>query len=78
MRYYCYNEYDPESPLADETGGYVVTKSEYDIRSDYWPYWYKRMCDKFGQDYVDKNYCFEDCLEDWIVINWAWESKNET
>ena len=28
MRYYSYNEYDPESPLADETGGYVVTKSE--------------------------------------------------
>jgi hypothetical protein len=49
MIYYCYNEYDPDSPLADETGGYVVTKSEAEIRSEYWPYWYKRMCDKFGK-----------------------------
>jgi hypothetical protein len=33
------------------------------------------MCKKFSKEVVDKNYCFEDCLEDWIVINWAWEVK---
>ncbi len=22
---------------------------------------------------VDSKYCFEDCLEDWIVLNWAWQ-----
>jgi hypothetical protein len=75
MRYYCYNEYDPESSLADETGGYVVTKSEAEIRSEYWPYWYKKMCEKFGQKEVDQKYSFEDCLDDWIVVNWAWEVK---
>jgi hypothetical protein len=35
MRYYSYNEYDG-------LDGYVVTKSEAEIRSEYWPYWYKR------------------------------------
>lgn len=75
MRYYSYNEYDPGSPFADDTGGYVVTKSEEEIRKEYWPYWYSRMCIKFGQEQVDSNYSFEDCLDDWIVINWAWESK---
>ena len=75
MRYYSYNEYDPDSPIADDGGGYVVTLSEDDIRKNYYPYWYKKMCEKYEQSYVDQNYSFEDCLSDWIVINWAWESK---
>jgi len=40
-------------------------------------HWYGKMCEKFGQDHVDENYCFEDCLTDWTVVNWAWESTNE-
>jgi hypothetical protein len=75
MRYFSYNEYDPASELADETGGYVVTKSESEIRSEYYPYWLKKMYEKFGKTYVDANYSFEDCLDDWIVVNWAWEVK---
>jgi hypothetical protein len=71
MRYYSYNEYDPDHP--DE--GYVVTLSEDDIRKEYYPYWYKKMCDKYEQAYVDEHYSFEDCLEDWTIVHWAWESK---
>ena len=26
MKWYCYNEYDPDHPEADDTGGYIVTK----------------------------------------------------
>jgi hypothetical protein len=77
MRYFSYNEYDPNSPFADETGGYVVTVSEDDIKRTYWPYWYKRMCEKYEQAYVDETYSFEDCLEDWRVVYWAWESKDD-
>lgn len=67
MRYYSYNEYtdDPSESL-------VITKSEEEIREEYWPYWYGRMCDKFGKEIVDRDYCFEDCLEDWVIVNWAW------
>lgn len=75
MRYYSYGEYDPEHPLVDETGGYIVTVSEEDIKRDYWPYWYDKMCRKFGKEVVDRQYTFEDCLDDWIIVNWAWESK---
>lgn len=67
MRYYSYNEYSDE-------GDYIVTVSEEDIRKTYYPYWFKKMCDKFGQAQVQENYCFEDCLDDWIVVHWAWES----
>lgn len=69
MRYFSYNEYDPSHP--DQ--GYVVTTNEHEIRRDYYPFWYERMCQKFGQEYVHSNYCFEDCLDDWVVVNWAWE-----
>lgn len=73
MRYFSYNEYDPSSPLADASGGYVATMSEHEIRQQYWPYWYKKMCDKFGKEHVDNIYSFEECLEDWMVVHWAWE-----
>lgn len=66
MRYYSYNEYNPDD---DD----VVTLSEEDIRKTYYPYWYGKMCEKFGKEHVDKTYSFEDCLCDWIVVNWAWE-----
>jgi len=69
MRYYCYNE------LADDgSSNLVITMSEDDIRRNYYPYWYDRMCKKFGKEEVDDKYSFEDCLTDWLVVNWAWES----
>ena len=42
------------------------------IMDHYWNYWYSKMCSRFGRFHVDENYSFEDCLEDWIVVNWAW------
>jgi hypothetical protein len=75
MRYFSYNEYDPGHPLADDTGGYVRTLSEEDIRREYYPYWYKKMCEKYGQERVDNDYTFEDFLGDWIIVHWAWEVK---
>ena len=73
MRYFCYMTTGGE---RGET--YVVeTVSEEDIREDYWPHWYHQMCKKFGKEHVDETYSFHDCLDDWIVVNWAWESTDE-
>jgi hypothetical protein len=74
MRYFSYNEYDPDHP----DGGYVVTVSEEDIRRDYYEFWYGEMCKKFGKDEVDAKYCFEDCIDDFCIVNWAWEVKDDT
>lgn len=73
MKYYSYNEYDPESPFADETGGYVITLSEEDIIKQYWDYWYGAMCRKFGKEHVDNTYSKQECIEDFCIIHWAWE-----
>lgn len=68
MRYFSFNEFD-------ESGGSVVTMSEEEVRKEYWPYWYEKMCQKYEQSYIDEHYSFEDCLEDWITVHWAWEVK---
>ena len=71
VRYFSYNEPVDENYNTN----IVVTMSEEDVRKTYYPYWYEKMCKKFGKEVVDRDYCFEDCLDDWIVVNWEWESK---
>lgn len=66
MRVFKYNEYEDTEPR-------LITEQE--IRVEYWPYWYERMCKKFGKDEVDSKFTFEDCLNDWVIVNWAWEVK---
>ena len=52
------------------------TFSEKEIIEMYWPYWYKQMCKKYGKAHVDSNYTRKDCVEDWVVIHWAWPAKD--
>ena len=63
MRYFSYNE-PPDK---------IITVSEDSIIKDYYPYWYKLMCEKYGKAHVDEHYCKLDCIDDWIVVHWAWE-----
>ena len=51
----------------------VETMSEEDIRKEYYPWWYGKMCEKYGKQHVDEKYMFEVCLNDWKVVHWAWE-----
>ena len=73
MRFFCYNE-----PVFDDNGNVVgnevITVSDEDIRRDYYPWW-KEQLKKAGKD--PANYTFEDCLDNWRVVNWAWESRDE-
>lgn len=76
MRYFSYNvpSYEDGDLISE---GEVVTLSEDDIRNEYYPYWLDSMYKKFGKEYVDENYSFSDCLDDWIVVHWAWESTTD-
>lgn len=58
----------------DENGNDVVeTLSEKEILDQYWNYWYNRMCEKFGKEHVDADYTKQDCIDDWVVVHWAWD-----
>ena len=65
MRYFTYAEPGPnDEPLE-------ITMSEKEIFDTYWPHWYSLMVKKYGNDHPLIN--FENCLEDWVVVNWAIE-----
>lgn len=70
MRYFSYNE---PGIYPKPYGFDIKTVSEEEIRKEFYPFWYDLMCKKFSKDHVDKTYNFEDCLEDWKVVNYAWE-----
>lgn len=51
-----------------------VTMSELEIIKTYWPVWYKEKCEKYGHRFVDFTYNFDDCIQEWIIVNEAYES----
>lgn len=67
MKYYSYNEYT-------NGGGIILTMSEDEIVRSYWDYWYGMMVKKYGKEHIDANYTIFDCIEDWVIVNNAWES----
>ena len=72
MRYWSYNE------QLNEIDSHVVTVSDNDILDVYWSWWYGKMCDKFGKEVVDSDYTKQDCIDDWVVVHWAWEVDSDT
>lgn len=71
QRYFSYVE-----PNEDDVP-VTVTLSEEDLKETYYKYWYERMCTKYGRIVVERDYNFEDCVEDFKVTNWAWESDED-
>lgn len=69
-KYYSYNTYKTD-PSVDS---YIRTMSEKEILKEYYVYWYDKMCKKFGKKVVDENYSVQDCIDDWKIVHYAWES----
>ena len=51
------------------------TLSEDEIIEQYWDYWSGRMITKYGEEEFQKNWSKQDCIDDWTILHWAWESK---
>jgi hypothetical protein len=66
---YCFNQpiFDDDGALV---GNEVVRVTTDEILAEYWEYWVKQMLEKFGADYDDLTTIA--CIEDWIVVNYAW------
>lgn len=62
----------------DKGDDVTETLSEDQILNEYWDYWYDKMCEKFGKDIVDSNYTKQDCIDDWVIVNWAFESTDNS
>lgn len=67
MKYYSFNDYGANKPIVF---------SENDIIKDYWTHWksqmeeLKRLYPNIDRGEITK----ENCIQDWVVAHWAWES----
>lgn len=71
MKTWCYN--DPVFDGVTLIGNDVIEVTEEQIIDDYWPWWYRSMVEKFGPGH--HLITEENCIEDWVSANWAWEKK---
>ena len=71
MRVWQYNDPIFDGPAL--IGNEVREVTDEDILRDYFPWWAKKMEEKYGKDSPLINR--EECISDWVVTNWAWESK---
>lgn len=73
-RVWHYNE-----PVWDEHGNIIDNKvvevTDEDIIRDYWPWWSEKMAKKYGEG--SPRIKKEDCIDDYVVVNWAWEKRCE-
>lgn len=67
LKVYLYNEIGYDEPIE-------VTEEE--ILDSYWTYWLGRMTNKFGEDRQEL-FTKQNCIDDWCVIHFAWEKKDE-
>jgi hypothetical protein len=59
-----------------ETGEPVYeTFSEKEIFSKHWEEWSAKMIAKYGQEQFDRGWIRQECIEDWVTLNCAWESS---
>lgn len=62
----------------NEDGSTIVGEeflTETEILDKYWEYWVSQMVDRFGPK-CDK-ITQERCIEDWVVVHWAVEVKED-
>lgn len=63
MRTFQYSEY------TEPPGSVLITVTEEQILEIYWDYWVDRILEA-NKDHL---ICKENCIQDFITINWAWE-----
>jgi len=74
MRYFTYME--PRNPPKNMEAVYI-TLSEKEIIDQYYPYWSEQMIKKYGIEEFETKWSVQDCIDDFVVIHWAVESRGE-
>lgn len=70
---YCYNE--PIFQGGALIGNDLIEITEEGIIDLYWKFWSGKMIKKYGEGHelITK----ENCIDDFLMVNWAWEKSNE-
>lgn len=71
MRTWAYNE--PDWGEDGEDLSTVRTMTDAQVLDFYFEHWKAQMTRAGKQDFITE----ENCIEDWAVVHWAWEVKNE-
>jgi len=74
-KYYTYVE-----PGDDGVTPVYRTLSETEIINSYWDYWREQMIKvrcKGDSKKFDSIWSPEDCIGDWVVVHWAWETDKD-
>jgi hypothetical protein len=72
MKYYSYNKYSYN--VHGDVEPCVVTYTESEILDIYWDWWKEEGIKRWGKEHFEANYSEKDCIEDWVVVNWAQET----
>lgn len=65
-----------DPPDENNPNGVERVFTEEEIKAIYYPFWKSKMDEHNILNDCDKS--FESCLQDWIIINWAEEIKDES
>jgi hypothetical protein len=70
MRKFAFYEQGSDEPIS------VTEKEIFDTYYAHWCYEIKKKYLKEGTPPpTEESLCFEHCLEDWMIVFWAWEVK---
>lgn len=69
MKIYFFN--DPVFKGDEIVGNVVQEYTREDVLQDYWKWWHEKMVAKYGEGH--ELITEDNCIEDWKVINFAWE-----
>ena len=72
MKYYCYNSYTLNEDGSPNPCVKIYNKAE--ILDIYWDWWKEEGIKRWGKEHFEANYSEKDCIEDWLAVNWAWET----
>lgn len=74
MKTYCYNEPIYDGPCL--IGNDIIEMTEQQILEEYWGYWSSKMKTSGKLNLLVDGLTEQNCIDDWVVVNWAWEKHN--
>ena len=56
-------------PAGEKGMDVSITVNGYWLEQMYYPYWKRKMREAGKHELIS----LENCIEDWVIVNWAWK-----